>query len=188
MGSPQHISRDGASHTTWTELRRDPALLSEGHLSAFLSRGSPHSVQGTHGAGDAEHPHSRTEVLGPEGELPAGGGGGGGGPGRSGAPSADSCCSLQPPAVPDPAWLLRLSQGYCPPQAVGTARSGSLSPRCWQVQGLSPSGLCPTPGVCRCCRAAITPVTTTAPCAELVGAPRVKLEGGRADKIRYHSR
>lgn len=39
--------------------------------------------------------HSRAKMPGPEGELPAGGGGG---LGRKGAPSADNCCSLQPPA------------------------------------------------------------------------------------------
>lgn len=61
--------------------------------------------------------------------------------------TAAAHCSRRKQRVPDPAWLLRLSQGYCPPQAVGTARCGSLSPRCWQVQGLSPSGLCSTPGV-----------------------------------------
>lgn len=43
-----------------------------------------------------------------------------------------------------------------------TARSGSLSPRCWQVQVLSPPGLCPTPGVGWCHRAPITPVSAMA--------------------------
>lgn len=39
-GYSQQISRG-------TELRRDPALLSEGHLSAPLSRSWPRSMQGT---------------------------------------------------------------------------------------------------------------------------------------------
>lgn len=123
--------------------------------------------RGPLGPGDAEHSDSRAEVPGSEGKLPAEGGegGGGGGPGRTRAPSADSCCSLQPPASSGSPIL---------PGSYGSLR-GTVPHRRWAQPGVGPLALaagrykaclplgCVPRLVCgRCCRAPITPVNTTA--------------------------